>query len=120
MIFDQDKVILKLVDDGLEFIVILTQPKVLLQQVIRINRQSSDLLIWDCLLVAFAVLQELDPIVQILQLRLLADLGLLDHISILNPLDDLLKLIPVGLIEARDEEVKSTDLIFIILDFSLD
>lgn len=120
MVFDEDEVVLELVDDGLEIVVVLAQPQVFLQQIVRIKGESSDLLVGDCPFVALAMLQELNPISQVLQLSLLADLGLLDHIGIFNPLDDLLQLIPVGLVEARNKEVKTADLIFIILDFPLD
>ena len=57
---------------------------------------------------------------QILQLSLLADLSFLDHVGVLDALDDLFELVAVVLVEARDEEVQPADLILVVLDLSLD
>lgn len=107
MVLHQDQFVLQFVYNGLQFLIVLSNFEVPLEQVVGVQCESSDLFVGHCFLCLFAAFNELYPILQVFEFGLLAYFGLSDYVCVLDAFQNLLKLVTVAFVEVGKERVES-------------
>jgi hypothetical protein len=115
MVFHSIHKVFQFIDDGFHVSIVFPSFEQSLQDAISIKHESFDFLVGRFYLLVFIQVQQLDPVQQILQFGLVANLSVPNYAVVLNPLDDFLELVAITLFEGLNILVQLAQLLLIDL-----